>query len=63
MDQFMVDVSALPADVEAGEEVVLFGRQNGGEITVNEVAAWAGTISWDIFTRLGRRVVLVHRGT
>ncbi|MFZ4483934.1 MAG: alanine racemase, partial [Chthoniobacterales bacterium] len=61
MDQFMVDVSALPPDIEAGEEVVLFGRQAGAEISVNEVATWAGTISWDIFTRLGRRVALVHR--
>lgn len=62
MDQFMVDVSALPLDVAAGEEVVLFGRQGGAEISVNELAAWAGTISWDIFTRLGRRVALVHQG-
>ena len=60
MDQFMVDVSDLPPDIAAGEEVVLVGRQGGAEITVDELAAWAGTISWDIFTRLGRRVVLVH---
>ncbi len=60
MDQFMVDVSTLPADVAPGEEVVLFGKQGDGEITINEMASWAGTISWDIFTRLGRRVALVH---
>jgi alanine racemase len=60
MDQFMIDVSALPADVIAGEEVVVFGRQGEETITVNEVAAWAGTISWDILTRLGKRVVLEH---
>ena len=61
MDQFMIDVSALPADVGAGEEVVLFGRQGSSEITVNEVASWSGTISWDILTRLGKRVKLMHR--
>lgn len=60
MDQFMIDVSELPADVSPGEEVVLFGKQGSSEITVNEVAAWSGTISWDILTRLGKRVKLVH---
>ncbi len=56
MDQFVIDVSSLPDDVVCGEEVVLFGKQGGASISVNEVAGWAGTISWDILTRLGRRV-------
>ena len=61
MDQLMIDVTALPRDIAPGEEVVLFGQQESAEISVNEVAAWAGTIAWDIFTRLGRRVALEHR--
>lgn len=61
MDQFMADVTALPRDVAPGEEVVLFGRQGDGEISIGEVAGWADTIPWDILTRLGRRVELVHR--
>ena len=60
MDQFMVDVTDLPRDVAPGEEVVLFGKQGDEEITVNEVAAWAGTITWDVLTRLGKRVVTEH---
>ena len=60
MDQFMVDVTDLPRDVAPGEEVVLFGKQGDGEITVGEVAAWAGTITWDVLTRLGKRVVVEH---
>jgi alanine racemase len=56
MDQLMVDVTDLPRDVAPGEEVVLFGNQ----ITVGEVAAWAGTITWDVLTRLGKRVALAH---
>ena len=60
MDQFMVDVTSLPRDVAPGEEVVLFGKQGDGEITVGEVAAWAGTITWDVLTRLGKRVVVEH---
>lgn len=62
MDQFMVDVSALPRDVAAGEEVVLFGKQGNSLLGVAEVAGWAGTITWDILTRLGRRVELRHLG-
>ncbi len=60
MDQFMVDVTDLPRDVAPGEEVVLFGKQGDGEITVGEVAGWAGTITWDVLTRLGKRVVVEH---
>ncbi len=60
MDQFMVDVTALPRDLAPGEEVVLFGRQGDEEITVGEVAAWADTITWDILTRLGKRVTRKH---
>jgi alanine racemase len=61
MDQFMVDVTELPRDVAPGEEVVLFGKQGDEEVTVGEVASWAGTITWDILTRLGRRVALEQK--
>ncbi len=63
MDQFMVDVTDLPRDVAPGEEVVLFGKQGNEEIAVGEVAVWAGTITWDILTRLGRRVVVEQKNT
>ena len=55
MDQIMVDVTALP-DVAAGEEAVLLGAQGGEEISAAELARKAGTIPWEIFTGLGRRV-------
>ena len=63
MDQFMVDVTDLPRDVAPGEEVVLFGKQGEEEISVNEVATWAGTIPWDVLTRLGKRVVAEQKHT
>jgi alanine racemase len=63
MDQFMVDVTDLPRDVAPGEEVVLFGKQGDEEITVGEVAAWAGTITWDVLTRLGKRVMPEHKNS
>jgi len=45
--------------VEAGDEVVLFGRQGDEEIPAAELAAKSGTIPWEIFTGLGPRVVRV----
>jgi alanine racemase len=59
MDQIMVDVTHLD-DVEPGEEVVLFGRQGNQEILVTEIATKAGTIAWEIFTGITKRVVRVY---
>lgn len=55
MDQLLVDVSACD-QVAIGEEVVLMGRQQGGEISVDELARRAGTIPWEILTGIGARV-------
>ena len=59
MDQIVADVTALPA-VEVGDEVVLMGRQGAEEIPAAELAEKAGTIAWEIFTGLGRRVERVN---
>ena len=55
MDQIVVDLDALP-EVDAGEEVVLLGRQGAEEISAAELAARSGTIPWEIFTGLSARV-------
>jgi len=55
MDQIMVDASAV-LEVQAGDEAVLLGRQDGGEILAAELAAKAGTIAWEIFTGITDRV-------
>jgi len=60
MDQIVIDVSAFP-DVDEGEEVVLLGRQGAEEILAAELAQKAGTIPWEIFTGVGRRVERVYR--
>jgi alanine racemase len=60
MDQIVVDVSRLER-VEPGEEVILIGRQGDEEIRVSELAAKAGTISWEIFTGITKRVTRVYR--
>ena len=55
MDLMMVDVSAVDR-VETGDEVVLLGRQSEAEISCAELAEKAGTITWEITTRVGQRV-------
>ncbi len=59
MDQIVADVTALPK-VEAGDEAVLLGRQGAEEIPATELAAKAGTIAWEIFTGVGRRVERIY---
>ncbi len=61
MDQIMVDATAV-RDAAAGDEAVLIGRQGEEEITVGEIAQKAGTIPWEIFTGIGRRVVREYVG-
>lgn len=55
MDQIMV---ALPdkSEVAAGDEVELFGSN----IPIHEVAAWADTITWEVFTGITPRVQRVY---
>jgi alanine racemase len=54
MDLISVDIGALPrSEVRVGDSVELIGPTVG----VDEVAAAAGTISYEILTGLGRRLV------
>ncbi len=55
MDLIVIDISHLK-DVDVGDEVVLMGRQGNEEISAHELAEKAGTITWDITTRIGPRV-------
>ena len=59
MDLMMLDVSELP-DAANGDEVVLMGRQGDEEVSATELARLAGTISWEIVTRVGSRVRRVY---
>lgn len=55
MDQCMLDVTDV-AGVAVDDEVVLYGKQGTEEITLDEVAAWIGTISYEVACDLGMRV-------
>jgi alanine racemase len=57
MDQFVVDVG--DDDVAVGDRAILFGDGADGLPTADEWAAAAGTINYEIVTRLGPRVTRV----
>ena len=60
MDQCMLDVTDVP-EAQVGDEVVLLGRQGDEEITADEVASWAGTISYEVLLAISARVPRVYR--
>ena len=59
MDLTTVDVTDI-RNVQQGDEVVLLGGQGGAEIGADEIAGWANTISYEIFTSIGARVPRIH---
>lgn len=55
MDYLMVDVTGV-AGVRRGDAVVLIGAQGDDAIGADEVAAWLGTISYEVLTGILPRV-------
>lgn len=55
MDQLMADVTDIPG-VQAGDQVVLLGTQGEAQITAEDLAAWAGTISYEVLLAPTSRV-------
>ena len=59
MDLLMLDITDLPdGAVRRGDFATLIG----GELSIDEVAAAAGTIGYEVLTRLGLRCHLDYRG-
>jgi alanine racemase len=63
MDQTVVDLDSVPGEVAAGDQVTLIGRQDGAEITVAELSEWAGTVPWETFCAITKRVPRFYRAT
>lgn len=55
MDMTMIDVTDIPG-VQEGDEVIIFGK----ELPVQQLAAWAGTIPYEIMTSISQRVKRVY---
>ena len=60
MDQMLLDLGEDPP--VTGEEVVVLGRQGEDQITAWELADHAGTVGYEIVTRVGPRVPREYRG-
>lgn len=60
MDQCMLDVTDLKHDVHVGDEVVIFGKQNGSCISVDEIADQVGTINYELVCIIGKRIPRVY---
>lgn len=60
MDWIMVDVTDIP-DAAVGDQVVLMGDDgSGNRISPEEIAAWAGTITYEILCGISKRVPRVY---
>jgi alanine racemase len=59
MDLMMIDVNKV-TNLQIGDEVVLMGRDGSQEVCCAELAEKAGTIAWEIVTRIGARVRRVY---
>jgi alanine racemase len=59
MDAMMVDLSRIP-EVKCWDEVVLMGRQGKEEISVHEIAALKGSVSYDILAGWRARLPRVY---
>ena len=51
----MIDVTEVP-NVQLGDRVTLIGEQRGQRISAEELAQWAGTISYEVLLGITRRV-------
>jgi alanine racemase len=58
MDQMMVNIGWGTG--YNGDDVVLIGEQDGVAVTVEELAAWAGTIPYEILTAINDRVPRIY---
>ncbi len=59
MDMIVVGLETSDK-VSVSDEVVLIGKQGNEEITINEIAEKANTISYEILTNIGKRVKRIY---
>ncbi len=61
MNITMADVTDVPA-ASVGDEVVLLGTSGNERITAEQLAGWAGTINYEITTRINDRIPRIAVG-
>jgi alanine racemase len=55
MDMIMVDITDIPG-IKEGDTVIIFGK----ELSIQQLADWAGTIPYEIMTGISQRVKRVY---
>ena len=63
MDQIIVDVTAATLSgriPKIDDEAVIMGEQKGETVSVDEIAQWADTISYEILCSLGNRLPRIY---
>lgn len=66
MDQCMVSLQGFGEEseqIQVGEEAVLIGRQQDGEIPAEELASWLGTIHYEVICMIAHRVPRLYKKT
>lgn len=58
MDMITIDVTGLTA--APGDEVVLIGQQGDERISVGDMAAWIGTVPYELLCRVGSRIERIY---
>jgi len=61
MDWTLIDVTEVPG-VAVGDQVTLLGRDNGQWIAAEEWGRRIGTISYEVFCQVSKRVPRIYRG-
>ncbi len=59
MDLTMVDLTPVP-EAQVGDDVVLFGDQDGASLTLEEVAEGSRTLPYEIMCTIGKRVTRIY---
>lgn len=60
MDWTIIDVSHIPG-VAVGDQVTLLGRDNGNLISADEWATKVGSISYEVFCQVSKRVPRIYK--
>lgn len=56
MDQLMLDISKVEEPIQPGDEVTMFGTEGNVTLTADELAAFYGTIGYEVVCGISKRV-------
>lgn len=59
MDQIMIDVSFI-RDVKVGDKILLFGKDDMGEISLYDLAEMANTNVYELLCRVTMRIPRIY---